>query len=330
MLMNGNQKILLIVVAIVLVAMSLYPPFVFQGAHGIALNMGYDFIWDAPKPKGGTSGAVVNLGQLFFQMLIVAIVGGIGWLVCIRNEGGREDSRQEGWEVTKLTKMVALSPEILNAGLPTKMHFALCDALRDLHFALEEVLISLASFENTLPLRKKEAITKTMDSHAKLRDEGPSGGYDPEHEEEELKGIDGLFDRRIPLLTYYNLLTAAAAVMEFFIPMLGQVITGKKSEHRAMVVKLAQMADIDGSQYHNFCTVRNALVHRGGVAADEKEQKAAEALGFKLLCASKYSGGLSDGQQIIIDPETLEKRIEELYDFIVQLSVKAAQAGKGE
>ena len=87
MLMNGNQKKLLIVVAIVLVAMLLYPPFVYQGLHGRAVNAGYDFIWDAP---GANQQAVVNLGQLFFQMLIVAIVGGIGWLVLRNNkEGGK-------------------------------------------------------------------------------------------------------------------------------------------------------------------------------------------------------------------------------------------------
>ena len=77
-LMNKNQKILLIIVAIVLVAMLLYPPFVRHGAHGVEANAGYRFIWDtygrAPKP-------VVSLMQLFFQILIVAIVGGIGSLV---------------------------------------------------------------------------------------------------------------------------------------------------------------------------------------------------------------------------------------------------------
>ena len=76
--MNQNQKNLLIVVAIVFVAMLLYPPFVHHLQHGVEVNAGYRFIWEnygkPPKP-------VVNLMQLFFQILIVAIVGGIGWLV---------------------------------------------------------------------------------------------------------------------------------------------------------------------------------------------------------------------------------------------------------
>ena len=331
MLMNGNQKILLIVVAIVLVAMLLYPPFVYQGLHGNAANAGYGFIWDAP---GANRNAVVNLGQLFLQTLIVAIVGGIGWLVCIRNEEGWEDPQQGGWEVTKLTKMGVLSPEILKAGLPIRTHCAFCDALSAFRFALEEVLISLASFEKNLPCRKKEAIAETEDDYAELRDKGPHGEYDPEQEEEALKEIGDFFDHHIPLLTYYNSLIAAAAAMEFFTMefcgrILGRVITGKE-RHRKMVEELAQMAGMDCSQYCNFLEVRNALVHRGGIAADKKEQDAAKALGFSLSCASKYSGGLADGRQIIIDPEILEKCIEELHDFIVQLSVKAAQVGKGE
>ena len=245
--------------------------------------------------------------------------------------------------MTELIKMGALHPEILKVRLhdprlphdPRRRnpHFVFCDALSDFRFALKEVLISLASFEKNLPRRKKEAIAETEDDYAKLRDKGPHGGYDPEQEEEALKGIGGLFDHHIPLLTYYNSLIAAAAAMEFFVPMLWRVITGKELKYRGVVEKLAQMG-MDCSQYCNFHEVRNALVHDGGVAAaDKKGQKwaeAAEALGFSLSCASKYSGGLSDGRQIIIDRATLEKCIVESHNSIVQLLVKAAQAGKGE
>ena len=169
--------------------------------------------------------------------------------------------------------------------------------------------------------------------HAKWQDEGPCGGWHPNYEEEALDGIEGLFNKRIPLLAYYNSLIATVAAIECFVPVLGYIVLGKKApkQHREVVTVLARKADnMDCSQYHNFREVRNALVHMGGIA-NKGQEKAAEALGFSLSCVSWYPDGFpikGNGRQIIIDRPTLEKHIVALHSFIEQISVKAAGLNK--
>ena len=80
--MNKNQKILLIVVAIVWAAMLLCPPFVIFGENGVMVGRGYKFIF-LPGPSES-----VHVAQLFLQMLVIAAIGGVGWLVL---KGGKGD-----------------------------------------------------------------------------------------------------------------------------------------------------------------------------------------------------------------------------------------------
>ena len=202
----------------------------------------------------------------------------------------------------------------------------LCDLVRILNalrVALEEILVSLNSFEKNLPGRKSEAIFQIQEDHKKWADDR-HGGFSPDIAEREIKEAVHMFDEVLPRLTCYNALIAAAAAMEFFVSMLGHAIMGKKKHHRAVVQKLAKKADMDCSQYHNFHEVRNALVHTGGIAIKMQQQEAAKALGFSLSRTWQYPDDSSDGQQIIIDHATLKKCIVELHKSIVQFSVGAA------
>ena len=83
--MNKNQKILLIVVAIVLVAMLLYPPFEYKRFSG-GIGITYTFLFTEFSGR-----RTVDIPLLLVQMLVVAIVSGIGWFV-LRDDkkGGKE------------------------------------------------------------------------------------------------------------------------------------------------------------------------------------------------------------------------------------------------
>jgi hypothetical protein len=74
--MNKYQKYILMAVGAVLLLMLLYPPFQFVGPRG-TLNKGYSFI--ASPPLNGN--ATVNVSQLLLQMLVVGVVGALGFLV---------------------------------------------------------------------------------------------------------------------------------------------------------------------------------------------------------------------------------------------------------
>jgi len=72
--MNKNQKIVMVVVAIVLLGMLLFPPFQIVAQRG-TVNHGFGFILSPPN-KGY---ATVNIAQLLTQMVVVGIVGGLAW-----------------------------------------------------------------------------------------------------------------------------------------------------------------------------------------------------------------------------------------------------------
>ena len=75
-MMNKRQKKFLIGVGVAMVAMLLFPPFHMIGGGGRTVNSGYHFIFNPPVIV-----AVVNIGLLLVQWLIVAAVGFIGWYV---------------------------------------------------------------------------------------------------------------------------------------------------------------------------------------------------------------------------------------------------------
>lgn len=86
--MNKYQRIILTVVGSILTIMLLFPPFnvSYQGTN---LNQGFHFIFT--PPKHGEILAVVYVGQLLAQWLIVITVGGITYYLAI-NKNKDEDN----------------------------------------------------------------------------------------------------------------------------------------------------------------------------------------------------------------------------------------------
>ena len=78
--MNENQKKVCQAIVIAIVAMTLYPPFHFQGLNGVVLNLGYGWLLDPPHYSGTILGSV-NIGMLLMQWLGVLIVGAIGFFL---------------------------------------------------------------------------------------------------------------------------------------------------------------------------------------------------------------------------------------------------------
>ena len=74
--MNDKQKIVLICVGIIMLAMLLFPPFATIRAASTSINMGYAFIFSPPS-----KGALVNTGLLFFQWVVLTSIGFIAWLL---------------------------------------------------------------------------------------------------------------------------------------------------------------------------------------------------------------------------------------------------------
>lgn len=73
--MNSIQKIILLLVAITLVGMMVYPPFQVIGARGVVHNAGYALI-NSP-PTGFLIRPSINVGLLLIQFIVVIVVGGV-------------------------------------------------------------------------------------------------------------------------------------------------------------------------------------------------------------------------------------------------------------
>lgn len=77
--MNKNQKIVLAIVSLVFLGMLLFPPFhqyFYRNSHTRLMNGGYSFIFVPPN-----RGCFVNIGLLLIQMLVVAVIATIAWVM---------------------------------------------------------------------------------------------------------------------------------------------------------------------------------------------------------------------------------------------------------
>lgn len=77
--MSTSQRVILLVVAIIIATMLLYPPFTFDMPNGTTMNMGYSWIFEPPVVGSSTS-ALVNIPMLLAQWAAVLVIGGIAYL----------------------------------------------------------------------------------------------------------------------------------------------------------------------------------------------------------------------------------------------------------
>lgn len=70
--MNKNQRIAIVIAVCVATLMLLFPPFLYTTYEGGTFNAGYGFLFIPPKGV-----AIVNLGLLLMQWVIVGLSGGI-------------------------------------------------------------------------------------------------------------------------------------------------------------------------------------------------------------------------------------------------------------
>jgi len=75
--MNDKQKKVLIAVAVIVLAMLLYPPYIQQigGANSIATTSGYAFIFELPFRS------TIHIATLLIQWVGILIVGGIAFFM---------------------------------------------------------------------------------------------------------------------------------------------------------------------------------------------------------------------------------------------------------
>lgn len=74
--MNDDQKTICVVIAAVILAMGIYPPFHQYGIHGAVVNQGYGWIFAPP-----TATATVNIAMLLIQWIGVLIIGAIALVI---------------------------------------------------------------------------------------------------------------------------------------------------------------------------------------------------------------------------------------------------------
>ena len=74
---NQSQRKLLVCASALLLLMLLFPPFVVYLQGGVLLNPGYAFILSGP----GNPYAVVNVSLLALQIVVLAVLALIGWLL---------------------------------------------------------------------------------------------------------------------------------------------------------------------------------------------------------------------------------------------------------
>lgn len=75
--MNRKQKTVLIFVVVIIAIMLLIPPFHYYFKPGVAINLGYSFLFAPPMIYSGRVQGSVDVGMLITQWLGVLIIGGI-------------------------------------------------------------------------------------------------------------------------------------------------------------------------------------------------------------------------------------------------------------
>ena len=75
--MNNKQKLILKIVAVIVLAMILFPPFHLHLQNGAIINLGYGFLFSPPK-KSDYMGSV-DTGLLLVQWISVVLVFGVLW-----------------------------------------------------------------------------------------------------------------------------------------------------------------------------------------------------------------------------------------------------------
>lgn len=74
--MNDDQKTICVIIAAVILAMEIYPPFHQHGFHGSVVNQGYGWIFAPP-----TATATVDIAMLLMQWMGVLIIGAIALVI---------------------------------------------------------------------------------------------------------------------------------------------------------------------------------------------------------------------------------------------------------
>ena len=74
--MTMIRKIILICTAAFLLAMLLYPPFLFEGG-GTKFNLGYGFIFSPPKMEGTDLKGHMDAATLALQLFVIVFCGGV-------------------------------------------------------------------------------------------------------------------------------------------------------------------------------------------------------------------------------------------------------------
>ena len=82
--MNVKQKLVLLLFALAIVGMMIYPPFQIT-VRGTEINMGYRYFLD--PPKRGAFSASVNVPVLLVQLIAAVLVGVVGWFL-VKGEAG--------------------------------------------------------------------------------------------------------------------------------------------------------------------------------------------------------------------------------------------------
>jgi hypothetical protein len=87
---NTTQRLVLVAVGVVALAMFLFPPFYLRYANGVVANLGYHFLFDPPTERGLRAAGLVHAPTLLVQFLGLLVVGGVAWLL-----GGALPARKE-------------------------------------------------------------------------------------------------------------------------------------------------------------------------------------------------------------------------------------------
>lgn len=78
--MTKFQRTILLVMAIMISAMFLYPPFTYTSDRGTIISLGYSWIFEPPVVGLSAMGSFINIPMLLIQWAAVIIVGGIVFL----------------------------------------------------------------------------------------------------------------------------------------------------------------------------------------------------------------------------------------------------------
>jgi hypothetical protein len=74
--MNEGQKKVVMISAVIIVLMLIFPPFHYINQIGVEINMGFSFLFNPPSRSSYVTGSI-NMAQLFLQWVGVGFVGGL-------------------------------------------------------------------------------------------------------------------------------------------------------------------------------------------------------------------------------------------------------------